>query len=166
MTTVKHHQLTRQTIARLVLAGASLALLATAALARTIPASSARLETGEDPTCYLWFPVSGSSTGLQRTCTGIGYLDIAIPVDTAGSKLLTVYAYRALTSQQVSCNAIAITKTGGFVPGATVALTATPNGAFQPIVLPAISVAASGSLFVRCQLGQGTRVMAVEIVTP
>jgi hypothetical protein len=145
----------------------AVALGASASQARTISAVHARpTDPDEAASCYRWFPVDGSSSGLERTCHGAASVDLAVPIDTAGTKNLTVWAARPTSQHQLSCNAFAVTKTGGYVPGAVVKLTAAAGVTFQPLTLPAISVVAGGSLWVRCQMTQGTRIMEIELANP
>ena len=144
----------------------SLSASASYAHARTISAIHARpIDTSDGANCYRWFPIDQSSSGLERMCPGASYVDLAVPIDTAGNKNVTVYAARPTTQHVVSCNAFAVTKTGGYVPGSVVKLTTTGT-TFSPLALPAISVAAGGSLWVRCQMSQGTRIMEVEVANP
>jgi hypothetical protein len=150
---------------RLILVS-TLCASASYAHARTISAIDARpVDPDEAASCYRWFPLDQSSIGLERMCPGSSYVDLAIPIDTAGSKTVTVWAARPTTNHLVACNAFAVTKNGGYVPGSVIKLTTT-GANFQPLALPVISVAASGSLWVRCQMSQGTRIMEVEVAEP
>jgi hypothetical protein len=142
-------------------------LCASASRARTISALHARpIDPDDAASCYRWFPPDQSSSGLERTCPGTSSVDLGVPVDTAGSKNVTVWAARPTSQHVLSCNAFAVTKTGGYVPGSVVKLTAAAGSTFQPLALPAISVADGGSLWVRCQMAQGTRIMEIELANP
>jgi hypothetical protein len=143
--------------------------LATIANARTLSVIGLRPNDPNDPdSCYRWFPsgVGASTSGMQRVCSGTFAVDIALPVDTAGDKSIIVWGSRPKTTSQLSCNAWTVTSDGAFTPGQVISLTAAPSNSFSPIMLPITTVPDGGTLWIRCLMSQGVRLMSIDFVDP
>ncbi len=142
-----------------------LAAVSSAHASATFPATFGRAAGTDSDTCYLWFDLSGASTGLTRTCVGAGYVDIAVPLVTQGTKNVSVWAKRPSgVTGTLSCQTVSYTKTGAYIPGSFVA--AAVSTSFAAIVLPAVTVSAQGGLFVRCQLPKSMSILQVEVDVP
>lgn len=139
----------------------------TPARARTLPTIEARPNDPSDSaSCYKWFPVGAARPGLERVCSGTYPVDFAVPVDTPGTKSIIVQGTRASSNAQLSCQAIAVTNSGGYAFGRVVYLTTLPSDQFQLMQLPDIDVDWGGTLWVRCMMGYGTRLLGIDLINP
>jgi hypothetical protein len=73
---------------------------------------------------------------------------------------------RPTDTAQVSCQAFAVTNSGGFVPGDVVDLNTPASEEFQPLRLPPITVTPGGTLWVRCLMARGTRILGIDLINP
>jgi hypothetical protein len=145
-----------------------LALLAPAIVhARTLPAIDPRPNDPEDPaSCWTWFPVATTRPGLERTCPGTFAVDFAVPVDFAGRKFLVLQVARPTDTAQVSCQAVSVTNRGSATLGDVIDLNTAPSEDFVPLRLPPITVSPGGTLWVRCLMQRGTRILGIDLINP
>jgi hypothetical protein len=137
------------------------------AYARTLPAIDARPNDPGDPqSCWAWFPIATTRPGLERVCAGTFAVDFAVPVDYAGRKFIIVQVARPTDTAQVSCQAFSVNNDGGLVPGDVVDLNTPGSDSFQALRLPSITVNPGGTLWVRCLMARGTRILGIDLINP
>ena len=147
------------------LLGVCLAALEAPALpvqAKTLPLVNPKPNDPTDPiSCWQWFDMATTTAGLKRVCSGTYAVDFALPLDYAGTYQVYVTGTIPSTNSQLNCQTIKITPTGGYVFGTNVYLR-TVSSQFQYMDLGTVQIDAGDSLFLRCMVRTGARILNVD----
>lgn len=149
MTSTKQKWLLATTLVTLGMGGS-------AVYARTFPAF---LGQPQNPTQYTSFVNGGGA--VTNVGPGTRQFCLALPVDSSGSKTVSITAIGANTSQNVSCFSQAV-NASGFGTGFSGLRSLSVFGSFQTITLPSVSVVSSGALFACCHMDQGATIGIVN----
>lgn len=98
--------------------------------------------------------------GVTNTCGSMKKYEISLPVDSPGYKTVLVNAYGTSASNDVSCQAIAVSSSLSW--GGSPQLSLPSFGSTQTITLSGANVLYAGSLYLYCEVDPGGRINSVN----